>query len=323
MAIDLSTRYLGIDLSSPLMPGASALVDDPDTVRRLEDAGAPAIVLYSLFEERIREADLRRSQPPGAKPAVTYGSVPGAVGPDAYLELVRRTKRAVAVPVIASLNGRTVGDWVAHARAIEQAGADALELNLYFVPTDISEPGSVVEARCLEIVRAARAAVTIPLAVKLTPFFTSVANMAHRVDELRVDGLVLFNRFSQPDIDVERMDYVSRLELSAPSELRLRLRWVALLFGRVRASLALGGGVHSGLDVVKAILAGADVVQVVSALVVGGPAALRTLREQMLAWMEANEHASLADLRGRLSLGRAPNPAALERASYIGMLHGK
>ncbi len=324
MAIDLSTRYLGLDLSSPLMPGASALVDDPDTVRRLEDAGASAIVLYSLFEEQIRETSLRRSQPPGGSTrAVTFASVPGAIGPDAYLELVHRTKLAVAVPVIASLNGRTVGDWIEHARAIEQAGADALELNLYFVATDVAEPGAAIEERCVEIVRAARAAVTIPLAVKLSPFYTSVANLAHRFDGLGVDGLVLFNRFFQPDIDVDKLDYVARLDPSDPTELKVRLRWIALLFGRVRASLALSGGVHSPIDVVKGLMAGADALQVVSALLVHGPAFMRTLRDGLVGWMEEHGHASLADLRGRLSLGRAPNPGALERASYIEALRAR
>lgn len=325
--MDLSTTYLGFELPHPFMPGASPLVDDLDTVRRLEDAGAAAIVMHSLFEEQIRReqvATARFLDAPAESfaEALTYLPTPEtfALGPEQYLEQLRRIKRAVRIPVIASLNGSTEGGWLSYARLLEQAGADALELNVYSLATDFDESGEILERRTLQMLAAVKEAVSIPVAVKLSPFYSSLSHFARRLDSYGADGLVLFNRFYQPDLDIEALEVAPTLRLSDPSELLLRLRWLAILSGRVRPSLAVSGGVHSAVDAIKAVMAGADAVQVVSALLKNGPDRLRTLRQDLALWLEEHEYDSLAQMKGSLSLLRCPDPAAHERANYMTIL---
>lgn len=326
--MDLSTNYLGLRLSSPLMPGASPLVDDIDTVRRLEDAGASAIVMHSLFEEQITGEKLAtiyhmEMYADSYSEALSYfpKSEDFALGPDQYLEHIRKVKQAVGIPVIGSLNGTTPGGWVEHAKLIEQAGADALELNTYFVATDPQETGWAVELRILEVVRAVEKAVSIPVAVKISPFFSSLSNFVYRLDELGVDGLVLFNRFYQPDIDIEMLEAKPTLHLSDSSELLLRLRWLAILSRQVSANLACSGGVHTARDAIKAIMAGADAVQLVSALLRHGPEYLSEVKKEMIKWMEENSYSSVRQMRGSMGLARCPDPQAFERANYMRTLH--
>jgi dihydroorotate dehydrogenase (fumarate) len=324
--MNLATNYMGFELAHPLIPGASPLTHDLDVVRRLEDAGAPMLVMPSLFEEQIvsEELAVNRALDEGGEcfaEALSYlpSPVEFKLGPHEYLEQVRRIKSAVAIPVIGSLNGTSAGGWLAYARAIEQAGADGLELNLYDLATNLEEPGVVIEQRALEVVQSVREAVSIPLAVKLSPFYSSIANVAHRLDACRVDAVVLFNRFYQPDIDVEQLE-VRRVNLSSPAELLLRLRWLAILSGRLRASLAATGGVHSAEDAVKAVMAGAHGVQMVSALLRRGPNFLREIRDQLAHWLEEHEYESLSQMRGSMSLLRCSNPRAYERANYVAIL---
>jgi len=325
--MDLTTRYLGLTLPHPFMPGASPMVDDLDLVRRLEDAGAAAIVMHSLFEEQITREEVgtirQMEVVSGAfAEALTYFPEPEdfRLGPDRYLDHVRRLKEAVSVPVIASLNGSTPGGWVAFATRIAEAGADALELNLYDVGAHAGESGFSLERRLLDSVRAVRAAVKIPLAVKLSPFFSSLGSFASELDAASVDGLVLFNRFYQPDIDPETLDVTPSLRLSTHDELLLRLRWLAMLSGRVKASLAVTGGVHDARDAIKAIMAGADAVQMVSAILLRGPKALADVRTEVTRWLEEHEYESLAQMKGSMNLLSCPDPAAYERANYARVL---
>ena len=325
--MDLSTRYLGFDLPHPLLPGASPLVDDLDLVRRLEDAGAPAIVMHSLFEEQLVREQLATARfldttAESTAEALSYLPTPDAfaLGPEQYLEQIHRLKQTVSVPVIASLNGTTEGGWLTYARLLEQAGADALELNVYALATDFEESSEILERRTVRMLAAVKGAVHIPVAVKLSPFYTCFAHFARRLDEYGADGLVLFNRFYQPDLDVEALEVVPTLRLSDSSELLLRLRWLAILAGRLRPSLAVTGGVHTAVDAIKAVMAGADAVQVVSELLKRGPERLRNLRMEMARWLEEHEYDSLAQARGSLSLLRCPDPAAHERANYMAIL---
>jgi dihydroorotate dehydrogenase (fumarate) len=325
--MNLATTYMGFDLAHPLVPGASPLVDDLDTVRRLEDAGAPMIVMHSLFEEQLLSEEVafaRSIETPKESYAEALSYFPErddfALGPDDYLEQVRRLKEAVSVPVIASLNGTTQGGWLEYARLIEQAGADGLELNLYELVTDLFETGEQVEQRALSVVQAVKETVSIPVAVKLSPFYSSTANFAKKLDALGVDGLVLFNRFYQPDIDVEQLEVVRVVQLSTSGELPLRLRWLAILSGWLRTSLACSGGVHTALDAVKAVMAGAHAVQMVSALLRQGPEYLRQVREALAQWLEEHEYQSLKEMRGSMSLLRCADPKAYERANYIKIL---
>jgi len=323
--MDLSTTYLGLRLPHPFMPGASPLVDDLDTVRRLEDAGAAAIVMHSLFEEQIvHEAALvaRYLAVPDAAafaaalPALTdFDSF--TLGPEEYLAHIHKLKAVVAIPVIASLNGTSEGDWLSYARLLERAGADALELNVYAVAADVEDRSEDLESRILRMLRTVKRAVGIPVAFKLSPFYTALAGFAARLAERGADGLVPFNRFYQPDVDVETCAAVPALRLSDPAELRLRLRWLAILAGRTGASLAVSGGVHSSLDAVKALMAGADAVQLVSTLLRHGPEQLTNLRRDLALWLEEHGHDSLAAIKGRVSLDGAADPAAHERAGYV------
>jgi dihydroorotate dehydrogenase (fumarate) len=325
--MNLRTTYLGLDLANPLIPGASPLGEKLDTVRVLEDSGAAAIVLPSLFEEQLardqwstfhHQAQFENTSAEAASyfpPQEDY-----RLGPEEYLEHIRRVKSAVAIPVIASLNGTLIGSWIDHARAIEQAGADALELNTYHVATDPTESGDEVESRTLDILRAVRSAVKLPLAVKLSPYYSSLAHLAVQLEALGANGLVLFNRFYQPDIDPVELETVPRLELSTAAELRLRLRWLGILSPHVKGSLACSGGVHRAVDVVKAIMAGANAVQVVSALLHLGPKHLRVLGDDLQRWMEENEFASVPAMRGVMNLDYCPDPAGYERANSLRVL---
>jgi dihydroorotate dehydrogenase (fumarate) len=325
--MDLSTSYMGFELPHPLIAGASPMVENLDTVRRLEDAGAAMIVMCSLFEEQIVSEQLATVRAlEGAEEsfpeAVTMFARPAdfALGPDEYLDQIGRIKEIVSVPVIASLNGTSQGGWLAHAGLIEQAGADGLELNLYELATDFEESGQAIEQRALHVVREVRDFLTIPVAVKLSPFYTSVAHFARSLDTLGVDALVLFNRFYQPDIDLEQLEVQRVVHLSTSAELPLRLRWLAILSGRLKASLAVTGGVHCALDALKAVMAGAHAVQMVSALLARGPGYLKEVREAMAQWLEQHEYGSLREMQGSMSLLRCDNPKAYERANYIKIL---
>lgn len=325
--MDLTTTYLGLKLSNPLMPGASPLVDDLDTVRRLEDAGASAIVMHSLFEEQLTSEQLasNRAREPFAHSsaeATTYLPEPPVyrLGPEEYLEQIGRIKAAVRLPVIASLNGSTPGGWLDYAKQIEQAGADALELNVYFLPTDPGMSAAAVEDNTLEMVKSVRQTIKIPIAVKLSPFYSSLAHFARRLHETGVNGFVLFNRFYQPDIDVEELEVIRTLQLSDSSELLLRLRWLAILSGRVPTSLAVSGGVHTSLDAIKAVMTGAHAVQVVSAVLKSGPAHLGSMRREMAAWLEKHDYESLQQMQGSMNLMKCPDSEGYERANYVKIL---
>ena len=327
--MDLSTTYLGFRLPHPLMPGASPMVDSLDTVQRLEEAGAAAIVMHSLFEEQILQEQWATIyhmdvHAESFGEALSYFPRPGefALGPEQYLAQIARIKKAVHIPVIASLNGTTAGGWVEYARRMEEAGADALELNVYYLATDPEEPAATVEQRTLDILRTVKQTVSIPVAVKLSPFFSSLAHFATELDVAGADALILFNRFYQPDIDIEQLEVTPKLELSNSSELLLRLRWLAILSEKVRCSLAVTGGVHTALDAIRAIMVGAHAVQMVSALLRRGPAYLRTVLDEMSTWMEDHEYTSLRQMQGSMSLARCPDPAAFERANYIRVLQG-
>ncbi len=306
--MDLSSSYLGFRLAGPVVPGASPLTGDLDSIRRLEDAGAPALVLSSLFEEQV------------AAEALGHEGVP--TDPDRYLALVRSVKDAVSIPVIASLNGTTDEGWLSFARLVEQAGADALELNLFHISTNLWADGAAAEADVLESVAAARRSVSIPIAVKIFPYFSSIAALARQLEEVGANGLVLFNRLYQPDIDLEGGEPTPDPRLSSPSELVSRLHWIAMLAGRVDVSLAAAGGVHSAADVLKCVLVGADVTQMVSALMLHGASHLRAVVGGVARWLEAHGHASLDEIRGSMSLDRRADPRAFPRAGYLQVLQG-
>ncbi len=327
--MDLSTTYLGLKLPHPIMPGASPMVDKIDLVKRMEDAGAAAIVMHSLFEEQLMREELATYHhidvhSDSFAEAMTYLPRPDEfnLGPDQYLEQLVRIKQSVDLPVIASLNGFTSGGWIRYAKLMQDAGANALELNVYYLATNADEAGEEVEQRTLDILKAVKQAVTIPVSIKLSPFFSSMASMAKRLDEAGADGLVLFNRFYQPDIDVESLEVEPTLRLSDSSELNLRLRWLAVVSGRVRASLAVSGGVHTHLDAVKAVMTGAHAVQVVSAILQQGPDVLRRIREGLTQWLEEHEYDSLEQMRGSMNLLRCPDASMFERANYIRILQG-
>jgi dihydroorotate dehydrogenase (fumarate) len=328
-SIDLSTTYLGLRLANPFIAGASPLGDHLDTVRRLEDAGCAAIVLHSLFEEQISQTETGRihhMDPLDRQFAtvVSYFPEPDsyALGPDEYLEHVRRVKAAVKIPVIGSLNGTTAEVWLKFAKLIEQAGADALELNMYEVVTDLDQSAAAVEQGLKQIVQDLKSELAIPLAIKLSPFFTAFGSVARSLDEAGASGLVLFNRFLQPDIDIRHLAVWPRLELSISDELLLRLRWLAILRGKVKCSLAATGGVATPNDAIKAILAGSDVVQMVSAILRHGPCYFSLMRDELMRWLESQGFSGLNAVRGCLSLSKTEAPNAFERAQYIRTVAG-
>jgi dihydroorotate dehydrogenase (fumarate) len=328
LAMDITTSYLGMKLDHPFIAGASPFGYRLETIKRLEDAGCAAVVLHSLFEEQISYKETKTiahisvSEPDFADILSVFpDSQDYAFGPDEYAEHIQRAKRAVSIPVIGSLNGRTPESWLKFARVIEQAGADALELNMYQVCTDLSASGNAVEDELTGVVRNLKHLLKIPVAVKLSPFFTALAHTANQLDRAGADGLVLFNRFYQPDIDIRTMRVSPRLELSTSAELLLRLRWIAILHGRIRPSLALSGGAATPMDGIKAILAGADVVQMVSALLLHGPAYVALMRRGLEDWLDWHAMERLDDARGLLSLKTTRDPASFERAHYIRTLH--
>lgn len=323
MKTDLSTTYLGLKLANPIVVSACPLTGEMDVLRRLEEFGAAAAVLPSLFEEQIR------GESPGMRPAGTPSAaslLEGAAhfhelkeynrGPDAYLKHLAKARQAVTIPLVGSLNVTALGDWVRYARRIEEAGADALELNVYFLVADFDITSRELESRYIELVAAVRDQISIPLAVKIGPFFTALPNMARRFVEAGADGLVLFNRFLQPHIDLDLLRVVPRLSLSSPEEMRESLRWIALLHGRLKASLAATTGIHFADDAIRFVLAGADVVMVTSTLYRHGVQVLRTLVDGVRYWLEAKDFRSLEQAKGMLSQKRCPDPAALARANY-------
>ena len=325
--MNLKTEYLGLKLDSPLMPGASPLADSLDMARRLEDAGASAIVMRSLFEEQITREMMGNilaveEHEESFAEALSYfpKSSEFSLGPDEYLDQLRGICKALSVPVIGSLNGITVRGWLDYAKQIEEAGADALELNVYYLATDPDEESVAVESRTLEIVKAVKTALKIPVAVKLSPFFSALPHFVRELEQAGADGLVLFNRFYQPDIDVENLEAAPTLHLSDPSELLLRLRWLAIVEPAVKIPLAVSGGVHSGLDAIKSVMAGASAVQVVSALLRHGPEHLKRMRAEMEHWMEEHEYESLKQMLGSMSLAHCPDPNAFSRANYMRIL---
>ena len=325
--MNLTTPYLGLTLAHPFMPGASPLVDHMDTVLELEDAGASAIVMRSLFEEQIvRERSgyeyIRAMSPASAEASSSYfpDGEGYALGPDRYLEQLSLIKRRVGVPVIGSLNGTTAEGWLEFARLIEHAGADALELNFYHIATDLFEDAASVERRVVDIVAVLKESIEIPIAIKLSPFYSALPHLAAQLDHIGADGLVLFNRFYQPDIDPLTLETTPRLQLSDSAELLLRLRWLAILSVRLRGSLAVSGGVHTPIDAVKAIMAGATAVQIVSALLQRGAGYLRQIIAGFEAWAEEQEYESLDQMRGSMSLARCPDPASFERGNYVRIL---
>ncbi|HXF62095.1 MAG TPA: dihydroorotate dehydrogenase-like protein [Caldilineaceae bacterium] len=325
--MDLSTTYLGLRLKHPVVPSASPLSQTLDGVRRLEDAGAPAIVLPSLFEEQIEgESHLLDHYlsygTESYSEALSYFPEMSryAVGPERYLELIGNAKRAVDVPVIASLNGVSTGGWIEYARLMQEAGADALELNIYLVAADLHQTSAAVEQMYLDIVRAVKTEVSIPVSVKVGPYFSSFANMALRLAQAGADGLVVFNRFYQPDLDLEELRVVPNLVLSSVHELRLPLRWVAILHGRVPVDLAITSGVHSHVEALKGIMAGAKVTMLASELLRNGMGRIGEIVAQMQLWMEEHEYESVGQMWGSMSQQNVAEPAAFERANYMKVL---
>jgi dihydroorotate dehydrogenase (fumarate) len=300
--MDLSTTYLGLKLRTPLVVSASPLSQEIEQIKQMEQAGAAAIVLGSLFEEEIETGP---------------GSDAFRVGPETYLKHIATAKRSVKIPIIASLNCTTLGGWISYARKITEAGADALELNIYKMPARASVTGKVIEETYIDTVRTVRAATKIPLAVKLSPYFSNFANMAASFDALGVDALVLFNRFYQPDIDLEKMEVAPNLTLSTPADMRLPLRWIGILFGEIRANLAATSGIYQAHDVIKLVMAGADVTMLCSALMRHGIQHIQRVEMEMAVWLEQHKYNSLGEIKGVMSQKNCPDPGAFERAQYV------
>jgi len=322
--MNLKTTYMGLKLRTPLVVSASPLSEDIGNLTRMEDAGAAAVVLHSLFEEQIRyeryELHWNTTQGTESYPeALSYFPDPHelCVGPEAYLKHIARAKETVTIPIIASLNGSTPSGWTSFAKQIQQAGADALELNIYNIPTDMKISGADLEHQYIEVVRSVRAEVSIPLAVKVSPFFTNFANMAKRFAENGANGLVLFNRFYQPDIELESLEVVPNVFYSTPMAMRLPLRWIAILYDRIGASLAATSGIHRGTDALKMLMAGADVTMLCSVLMRHGIDRLRVIEEEMANWMREHEYESVEQLKGSLSHKNCSEPGAFERAQYM------
>ncbi|MCM1981455.1 dihydroorotate dehydrogenase-like protein [Lyngbya confervoides] len=323
--MDLTTAYLGLKLRSPLVVGAAApLSEDLDMLKRLEDHGAAAIVLHSIFEEQIHQEalDLHHHLEQGTHSfaeALTYFPEPNLfhVDADLYLDHIRAAKASLSIPVIASLNGSSLGGWVDYAHQISQAGADALELNLYAIPTDIDSSGAAVEDHCLEVVRQVKGTINIPLAVKISPFFSNIGYMAKRLSEAGADALVLFNRFYQPDINIEDLEVQPRLLLSTPQDLRLPMHWIALLYGRIAADLAATSGIHDAQDVVRLLMVGAKATLLVSSLLRHGIPYLSQIEQDLAHWLAEHEYESVTQLQGTMSQLNSPNPEAFERVQYL------
>jgi len=325
--IDLSTKYLGLKLRNPLVVSASPLCKEIVNLRHMEDAGAAAIVLHSLFEEQINiesnELDrfLWDGSALSAESTTIFPDLENYnIGPDGYLEHIRQAKQAVSIPVIASLNGVSRGGWVSYAREMQQAGADAIELNIYFVPADPASSSEEIEKLYIDLVTEIRHPVTMPVAVKVGPQFSSFGNMAQRLEAAGANGIVIFNRFYQPDFDLDALEVKPSLTLSNSSELLLRLHWAAMLHGSIQADIAITGGVHTTEDVVKSMMAGAKITMLASALLQNGVGYLRPLRNQLEAWLEKHEYASIQQMQGSMSYKNVPNPKAFQRANYMKVL---
>jgi dihydroorotate dehydrogenase (fumarate) len=322
--MELKTKYMGLELKNPIVPSASPLTWSLDNVKTMEDNGASAIVVHSLFEEQISHESGELDH------YLSYGTESFAeatsyfpeqdeykVGPVEYLDLIADIKKAVGVPVIGSLNGVSNGGWVKYAKNMQDAGADAIELNVYYVPTNPNLTGSEIETMYVDVLKAVKESVTVPVAMKLSPFFTSTANMAKRLDNAGADALVMFNRFYQPDFDLEKLEVVPNLVLSTNWEMRLPLRWIAILFGQIKASLALTSGVHNSTDVIKSMMAGADVAMMASELLMNGIGRTNEILEGVKSWMEENEYESIEQMKGSMSQKSVQEPAAFERANYM------
>ena len=321
--MNLQTNYLGLNLRTPLVVSASPLSEELDDIKRMEDAGAAAVVLYSLFEEQLKQDrfELEHHLTHGTESyaeALTYFPEPPEfhLGPEGYLNHIRKAKEAVNIPIIASLNGASSTGWLDYARKIQEAGADGIELNMYYVAADITETADQLEERYLNIVRSIKN-LKIPVAVKLSPFFTSMSHMAKQFDELGVNALVLFNRFYQPDIDLEKLEVVPNVMLSTPYDMRLPLRWVAILHGRIKASIAATGGIHTHEDAIKMLMAGADVTMVCSTLLQNGIGRISEMLRGMETWMKEHEYESVEQMKGSMSQKSVADPAAFERANYM------
>jgi dihydroorotate dehydrogenase (fumarate) len=327
--MNLTTNYLGLKLRTPLVPAASPLSENIDDIKKMEDAGASAVVLYSLFEEQLRQdrAELNQSMEQGTESfaeALTYFPEPESynLGPEEYLKHIAQAKKSVRIPVIASLNGSSAGGWTSYAKQIQQAGADALELNIYYIPTDMKLSASDVEQTYLDILKAVKKEVTIPVAVKLSPFFTNFACMAEKLDAAGANGLVLFNRFYQPDIDLETLEVKPNILLSTPMAMRLPLRWIAILHGRLHANLAATSGIHRASDVLKMLMAGADVTMLCSTVIRHGIPQIALIERELTDWLVEHEYESVSQLKGSLSQKNCAEPAAFERAQYMKALTG-
>jgi dihydroorotate dehydrogenase (fumarate) len=322
--MDLSTTYLGLKLRTPLVPSAAQpLTENVDNIKRMEDAGAAAVVMHSLFEEQLSQdrREIYESMTQGTESfaeALTYFPEPSEfhIGPELYLNNIANAKAAVKIPVIASLNGSTAGGWVSYAKKIQQAGADAIELNIYWIPTDPSLSSIRIEDTYVDILRSVKEQVGIPVAVKLSPFFTNFANMARRLEAVGADGLTLFNRFYQPDIDLESLEVTPNILLSTPMAMRLPLRWIAILRDQVGLSLAATSGIHRATDAIKMLMAGADVTMLCSALLRHGVKHIATVENDISAWLEEHEYESVKQLQGSMSQRNCPDPAEFERAQY-------
>lgn len=326
--MNLTTNYLGMELKNPIVPSAGPLSHELSNIKAMEDAGAAAVVLYSLFEEEIEHESLElyhhtTAHQESFAEALDYFPEPFdfKVGPEKYLEHIRKAKEAVDIPIIASLNGKSVGGWIDYAKKIEQAGADALELNIYFLASDPKKPGSEIENEYLNIVKGVKMNVNIPIAVKMHPFFSSVSWMAEQLTNVGADGLVLFNRFYQPDINLETLEVEPNVLLSTPMAMRLPLRWIAMLYGKVNADLAATTGIYTETDVIKMIMAGAKVTQMLACLLKFGIPHIKEILSQMVYWMEVNEYESLEQMRGSMSYKNVANPSQFERANYMKVLH--
>lgn len=322
--MDLTTRYLGLNLRTPLVPSASPLSDEVDNIKRMEDAGASAVVLHSLFEEQVRnELDaIQYHMMYGTESfpeALTYFPKPAefVTGPEEYLSQIRKAKEAVRIPVIASLNGAAIGGWIDYSRQIQQAGADAVELNIYSIPTELDRTSAEIEQTYIDILKAVKSSVQIPVAVKLSPFFSNMANMAKRLDQAGANGLVLFNRFYQPDINLEKLEVQANLHLSSSYDMRLPLRWIAILYGRLKANLAATSGIHNAADVLKVLMAGADVTMLCSVLLSKGLGVINQIETEMSRWLSDHDYQSVRQLQGSMSQKYCADPAAFERAHYM------
>lgn len=326
--MDLSTRYMGLQLKNPLVPSASPLSRSVDSIRQLEDAGAAAVVMYSIFEEQFHHEarELAHFLTFGTESfaeALTYFPDPGEfnLGPEEYLELLAKAKKAVGIPIIGSLNGYTSGGWISTAKEMEQAGASAIELNVYYIPTDPDRSGAEVEQMYIDILKAVKESIQIPVAIKLSPYFSSFANMAKKLDEAGADALVLFNRFYQPDIDLEKLEVVPNVTLSTSASVRVPLRWIAILYGKIKADLAATSGVHTADDVLKMLMGGASVTMLCSSLLRHGPGHISVILANLEKWMEEREYESVTQMRGSMSQKSVREPAAFERANYMKALN--